>query len=150
VFAEAAAGNMKPLAKVLAIYPVAGELIGDIKSIAKMKPDERQGLERLVSNYMAVGGFGLVSDIVQSAQWGGLAGTAMGPTADDILDLGESLLTGDPGRFLRHQVDNPTIRGARTLVSGTAYIMSETLEGISKAISPETAIERFRPPGRQR
>ena len=145
IFAEAAQGNMKPLAKVLALYPVAGEIIGDVKSIAKMKPNERRGLERIVGNFTAVGGLGLFTDTIQAAAWGGMSDSFLGPTAGDFFDLGESLLTADPQRFLRHQANNPTIQGARTLVTGVGYALAEGAKATG-AIESGELFESFRQP----
>jgi hypothetical protein len=132
VFLEAANGNMKPIAKILALYPVAGEIVGDMKSVAKMKPNEREGLERMVGNFTTVGGLGLFTDTIQASLWGGLQDSVLGPTAGDFFDLGESILSADIGRFLRHQANNPTIQGARTLVTGAAYALDAGIDAADR------------------
>ncbi len=128
IFAEAAAGNLKPLATVLSIYPIAGELVGDVRSIAKLKPRDESGIERVVHNYTMVGGLGLITDVYTSAQWGGLASTLMGPSITDMLDLGERMLQGDVQGVVRDIASQPTIQLATTITLGGAYFAEKAFE----------------------
>jgi hypothetical protein len=92
VFSEAAQGNIKPLAVMLSVYPVAGEVIADVKAVAKGKERDLSGIDRFVGNMLAVGGLGLATDLASSARFGGTLGALVGPTGADAAAMFEAFV----------------------------------------------------------
>lgn len=94
---EASKGNIKPLINALVAYgvaaPIVGEVVNDLNSlILNKKRDDRNLVERYAQNILAATSFGLF-DLIDSAtgQYGarGVVGTVAGPTASDIVKVGE-------------------------------------------------------------
>lgn len=149
VLAEAAAGNMKPLATILSIYPVAGEITGDMRALAKMKDRDKHGIARVVENYMLNGGIGIISDTYQSAQWGGFAESFMGPTVTTMSDIGENLLQGDVQGFLKDMARQPTVQFGGTVAFGSAALAYKAWQETKDYIdndpkTPQELMQRLR------
>ena len=144
VLGEFAAGNVRPLATILSIYPIAGELVEDLKSGVKMERREETGIERVVYNYFAMGGLGLATDLYRSAQWGAFKETVMGPGIGDLADLGEGLLQADVSAFIREQSRNPTARTAKALLLGTAAVAGSAVQAGTNILDRTEAFDLFR------
>ena len=95
VFAEAARGNLKPLAYFAAFAPIAGEAVSDVKAIIRQKDRDVDGFARIWSNALSVGGFGLATDMFTAAQYGKLQSTLLGPSVTDITQMAELALRGN-------------------------------------------------------
>lgn len=109
VLAEAAQGNMKPLATFLAVYPVAGEIVGDLRSIVRNRPREDSGVARVIRNYSNVGGFGLATDTLVAAQYGRLGEAVLGPTVGGTVSFLEALARGDFDEIGRQTLRTPIV-----------------------------------------
>jgi hypothetical protein len=153
ILAEAAAGNMKPLAYVLSVYPVAGEFVGDIKSIVKGKDREESGIERVVSNFAQMGGFGLMMNTWTAAgRRGGLVQDVAGPTFGGMAEAAEHIVQFEPQRILTDLLNDPTAQQvkAATLVSGAAaFKLHETVAPVART-QGEALLEMIRQKGEQR
>jgi len=153
ILAEAAAGNMKPLAYVLSIYPVAGEFVGDIKSIVKGRDREESGIERVVSNFGQMGGFGLMMNTWTAAgRRGGLVQDVAGPTFGGMAEAAEHLVQLEPQKILTDLLNDPTAQQvkAATLVSGAAAFKAhETIAPIART-QGEALLDMIRQKGEQR
>jgi hypothetical protein len=113
VLAEAGRGNYKPLAYLTSVFPVAGELLADIRSIASDDPGRTKlehPLERLASNMLAVGGFSLAGDMMRASLQGRLADMVMGPTITDGIQFTENLFSQDWEEIGRQFVHQPLTR----------------------------------------
>jgi hypothetical protein len=87
VFGEAAAGNMAPLAYFMSVSPIAGELVGDMKAFVRGEGRTDNLADRALENLMYLGGFGLFTDLYQSAVFGDFSGAIGGPTYGTIEDI---------------------------------------------------------------
>jgi len=113
---EAARGNFKPLARMLLVAPVAGEIIRDVQSITKGKGGERPDnvVERVADNIAGVGAWGLYYDAYQAASMGELGASRrlLGPTLSDVANLGSAAFTGDLPRLGRGLAQNVPVIGS--------------------------------------
>jgi hypothetical protein len=81
-------GDITPLTKLMLAGGVTGELIQDLKSMARAKPRTVEGWERLLSNYAAFGTFGILGDMWESTVTPGrVAGQVIGPAGSDVANL---------------------------------------------------------------
>ena len=132
ILAEASRGNMAPLAYVLSVYPIAGELVGDMKSIVKQKPRDADGIDRVLENFTQMGGFGLMHNAITSAQWrGGLLRDVAGPTLGDMADFAEFSMSGEPQKIVAEFVNDPTVQNAKffTLAGAAAAMKLNEVTG---------------------
>ncbi len=93
VWEEAKRGNLAPLARVAVLFPLVGELAGDLRSLVGQteRPDFRNHpIQRLLDDFFFVGGLGLASDFVQAMKFGarGTAEFIAGPFFSDVLRAG--------------------------------------------------------------
>lgn len=132
VAAEAARGNMKPLATFAAIYPVAGELVEASVSALRGKERERDHVARLVEDVTAVGGFGLASSAYLSARFGRLEEFLAGPSGSDFLAVGEALLSGQASRLERSVRRQPVVEGTRLLMEPGGLVGQELLRYLER------------------
>lgn len=83
-------GDMRPLIYASIAYPLLGEAVADMKTIAKGKSlDDRpqEVLDRVIDNIATVGGFGMAADVMNTAWTGGQATTLeflVGPYFSDL------------------------------------------------------------------
>ena len=111
---EAAAGNMKPMAYFLSIYPVAGELVKDVRTLAQGKGSrESEGAERLLEDMLAVGGLGLASDAFIQARWGKLMPFMAGPAVSDMTDVAEAMSRFDTAAVVDQAGRQPIVTGVK-------------------------------------
>ena len=101
---EARRGNLKPIIAALALMPILGEGVADLRALVTGRIRTATGLERIAENMAAVGGLGIITDLWQSAQFGSIASALGGPTVSDISKLTEGIVgaaQGKPGRLGR-------------------------------------------------
>jgi len=126
VFAEAKQGNMRPLAYFLSIYPVAGEVVAESKSFARMKERKvsnitgEDDIDRIIQDFTMVGGLGLLSDMWTSARFGKPLEGALGPAVSDAADLVASLAQGKPENILGQVLRKPTAKAITFAASAGA------------------------------
>jgi hypothetical protein len=135
VFAEAARGNMKPMAYFLSIYPIAGELVGDVKALVKDKDRPDNMVSRLVNDYTQVGGMGIITDAFTAARFGRFGDWFFGPTAGDAFNLIENLSRADVEGLIRQVTRWPLYTAVERLMLLpvlTAAGASEYLDTISQ------------------
>jgi hypothetical protein len=144
VFAEAARGNLAPMAYFLSIYPIAGELVGDVKAIVRDKDRPDNMVARLLNDYTMVGGMGIVSDGFTAARFGRFGDWFFGPTAGDAFNTIENLSRGDVEGVLRQVTRQPIYTGVTNLMTLpilTAAGVSEYLDTISQQPPGEDLVE---------
>jgi len=117
VFAEAARGNMTPMAYFLSIYPIAGELVGDAKAVLRGKDRPDNFVERMMSNYTMVGGMGIASDAFQALRFGRGLDWVMGPTVGDFATFGEAMATAPVDKTLKMVQRQPIYTAVRNLMA---------------------------------
>ena len=93
VLTEWSNGNIAPLATLLSLAPIAGELVADGRAIIKGKDRTENGIARFIDNASAIGGLGIFTDALGQLRWGNLEGFLLGPTFSDITDFGEALVS---------------------------------------------------------
>jgi hypothetical protein len=120
VFAEVSHGNVKPLAYFMSIYPIAGEFVGDVRSLVSQKERPDDGLQRLMSDYLSVGGLGIATDIVTAAQFGKLEELMLGPSVGDLTSFAENLAQGDAQSIIAEATRQPAARAGSLLLQGMA------------------------------
>jgi hypothetical protein len=94
VVGEARKGNYMPLVRFALAFPLVGEIVADVQSVAKGGKERPENIvARLAENYAAVGTFGLFYDAFRSAQYGevGVLRRMVGPTVSDIAQTGAGL-----------------------------------------------------------
>lgn len=150
VVAEAARGNMKPMAYFLSLYPVAGEAVRDVRSLVRLEPRDSHGVERVLEDYLAVGGMGLATDMLVQARFGRLSNFILGPTISDLLDFSEAMVQPSAERVRRQVVRQPLFTATRTLMAApilTGAVIDEYLDVVPSDTredeSPPT-LESFR------
>jgi hypothetical protein len=89
--------EFKPLMYMSLLFPTFGEMVADINEFArkgdlKDRPgfDKNHWADRLIDNYAAIGGFGIMTDMVRSfAQPNGEAAFrfVIGPVVSDTIDI---------------------------------------------------------------
>ena len=122
IFREAYQGNYRPLAYFASIYPVAGEFVKDVRTIIQgKKRDPDNGFERLMQNFVAVGGFGIISDFYSSSRWSRLLEWAVGPSMADGVDIIQAMFSG---RF-----NNARAWAARQPITTTSKFVLESAFG---------------------
>ena len=127
VWAEAAHGNLKPLAHFTLIAPLAGELVGGAIDSVKGKDRGRPptGAAQYLDAQMGVGGLGLWSSAVVSAKYGRLSDLVYGPAASDAIALGQAGLQGRPDLVLKHLARQPITLAARRLYETISTTLGE-------------------------
>lgn len=143
VWAEAVAGNLRPMAYTASIYPIAGEIVGDLKSIARLKDRDKHGLGRVVDNMTMLGGMGLFGDVFTAASWGRVPEFFAGPTATDAAGYFSSLATGDVGGVAKRFWNQPTMQGVKFLTVASAATAKLTYDAVRNAIDPEPEATDF-------
>lgn len=126
VLGEAAQGNLKPLAYFASFYPVAGELVGQAYQGIKGRERDTEGFDRLLENYLMMGGLGLASSFAFAAQHGRTYDALLGPTVADMTQLVEAILTADPERAWNQLKRQPVVRGIELAVGAGAMGLEET------------------------
>jgi hypothetical protein len=120
VFAEAAAGNMAPLAYFLSIYPIAGDLAASAVSELKGRKRRSHGVDRFVDAFTNLGALGLVQSLAISSKFNDIPGFVGGPTVSDILRMGEGsinyITSGRYQQLERAVMRQPFVRAGRDLV----------------------------------
>lgn len=128
VIAEAARGNLKPLATFAGFYPLAGEAIGTTLAALKDRDRPTDGLTRLVEDLSMVGGFGLVQSMVLAAQYGRMQDFFLGPTVTDAMAVGEAILQANTDRLAQQLLRQPLAVATKRLAEGSAYGLDQLLE----------------------
>jgi len=88
VFGEFFRGNAKPLVLFMTLFPMAGEVVADIRSLLTGQRRPRRFLERYLQNIAWVGGLGVASDIYKAVASGselGLWRYIGGPVLSDVV-----------------------------------------------------------------
>jgi hypothetical protein len=127
VLAEAAQGNVAPLATFLAVAPVSGEVVGNIRNFIKGTDRNTEGIMRYFDNISYVGGLGLATDALGAARWGDLEGVFFGPTFGDFVSFGEALLQGNVQAILREGARQPAFQAGRFLL-GVGVVTAEEID----------------------
>lgn len=139
IVAEAALGNMKPLAYATAMYPGTGYVVNQTLNAMKQKKRDQTEMGKFLSVASSVGGFGLASSLVLSAYYGRLNDAVVGPTLTDFGSVAQSVIlstvNGDM-KYVWDQVERqPAYQGAKLLGKGTALGINEMVD-IVNDISP--------------
>lgn len=104
------------LARALVAFPLAGELVADLRSLATGKGlREREGLTWLLDNYAYVGTLGIAHDFLRSVQYGekGVMSFMSGPIIGDLAAIADAtgkMIQGKPlkmGREVARRLPPP-------------------------------------------
>ncbi|KKT92571.1 MAG: hypothetical protein A3E37_00970 [Candidatus Andersenbacteria bacterium RIFCSPHIGHO2_12_FULL_46_9] len=98
-------GNMTGMVRDLivlgTVFPIAGEVISDIRSLLTGSKRPTNALDRYFQDFMSVGGFGIVSDAIVSANYGYLADNLLGPSVGTITDFVQRVVQDTVDRKVR-------------------------------------------------
>jgi hypothetical protein len=142
VLAEAALGNMRPLAYILGTYPLAGELVGTLTYAARNKKDRRSnGAFRFVENSLYMGGLGVTTVMVQAAAWGRLMDSLAGPTITDATSIAAAVMSMDIDGLKYQATRQPVYQGTRSLLEASALGLEAALEYADKVKGGSTPDE---------
>ena len=136
---EAAAGNLKPLAYFLSVYPIAGELVKGTRALAVGKPREDEGGDRLLNDMLAVGGLGIVTDALVQARFGRALEFVTGPTAADMGDVAEAMSRGDLGAIGDQITRQPAFKAASGFFGSAVMLADETASYLSEMSGSDVA-----------
>jgi hypothetical protein len=128
ILTEYGHGNIAPLATYLSMAPIAGELVGDARSLITGRDRSRQGIDRALENMSYVGGLGLFTDVLGQAQWGNLEGVVLGPTFGNLFDITEATLSLEWQKMSRLFQNQPAFQMTKFLVGAGAETADEVLE----------------------
>tara|TARA_Y100000588_G_scaffold241471_1_gene255365 strand:- start:660 stop:4337 length:3678 start_codon:yes stop_codon:yes gene_type:complete len=124
IFREAYNGNYKPLAYLASVYPVAGEFVKDFRSFVYQKErDPDNGMAQLYQNFLAVGGWGVATDIVSASFFGRLKELLLGPSITDMMDVAQAIISGKPHVLVSMTERQPLFKATKSSVNfltGTA------------------------------
>lgn len=135
VLTEYAHGNVAPLATMLSISPVAGELVRDARSLIKDKDRAENGIMRYLDNMSAIGGMGIWTDVLGQARWGNLESVLLGPTVSDLSSLAEMLASGEADQIWNLIKRQPAYQGTQFLM-GTGVSAAEYLDSLRHGGGP--------------
>jgi hypothetical protein len=94
--AQTKIGNYGGIARDLIIlgtvFPMTGEVVGDIRSLITGTTRPTDALDRYLEDITMVGGLGIMVDVFVSAGWGRLAEWIIGPTAGTAVEGTERLV----------------------------------------------------------
>jgi len=98
------------------VFPMAGEVILDIRSLLTGRKREAKGLERYLDNLAGVGALGILYDMWESAQYPSFE--ILGPTAGTANELARAMRTKHPARSVARVLERqtPLSRVARHMV----------------------------------
>lgn len=123
VLAEAALGNVKPLAYWLSFTPLSGAFVLGARDLFREKPHEFNSDSQVFQAaelFMAAGGFGLAGDAFSAALRGDLLGLVAGPTVSQVTDIAESMVRRDSDALIRFGTRLPLTRLATQVFSAGA------------------------------
>lgn len=150
VLAEAALGNMTPLATFLSISPIAGEFVLGSRSLLTRTPrrddDEGNLILRTFDTMMAYGGLGIATDMVTSARFGGVIELGLGPTVSDANRFTNSFINLEFGDILKQVQQQPLARATTGLLLNSAMTLEAAVNYLDELDREETPItlEEFR------
>jgi len=87
------ATNPARLARLLVAFPIVGEVVGDVRSLATGQWRDTEGFSRLAENFMYVGTMGIAFDFLRSVQFGesSIKSFLMGPVGSDFASITDGL-----------------------------------------------------------
>lgn len=97
ILEETARGNFEPMIRAIALMPVVGEGVGDVRAVLTGRKRDKKGLERIAENMANVGGLGILTDIWNSARYKNLAGFFTGPTFSTLSEFGQGAVQAAEG-----------------------------------------------------
>jgi hypothetical protein len=136
VFAEAAQGNLAPMAYFLGVYPVMGEVVGNIKSVLKGKERDIDGIARYAQDISFVGGVGMFTDTLTSAVWGKGLESILGPTSGDLNTIMTNMARLDAEGTVNQVRNMPTFQ-AITAFLKTGVLTTAAIVEFSNRLSDE-------------
>jgi len=98
ILGEVKRGNMKPLIQAVAIMPILGEGVKDLRGLLTGKSRDKAGLARIIENMTAVGGLGILGDLWTSAIYNNVAGFIVGPALGDLSNAVEAMVNASQGK----------------------------------------------------
>jgi len=113
---EVAKGNLRPLITAVALMPILGEGVKDLRGLLSGQVRDSKGMERILDNISAVGAAGMLNDLWASASYNNIEGAMLGPTGSDIskiLEGSQRALKGKPESLTRFGLRNIPIVGPR-------------------------------------
>lgn len=101
-------GDLGPLTRLLVAGQIGGEIINDMRALARNKP--RNDQKRIFDNYAALGLLSIWGDTMQAAEkkdW--IGGFVAGPTGSDVLEAATALteaIHGKPKRAVKFAIQH--------------------------------------------
>ena len=97
VIEEARHGNLAPMARMIVLFPIFGELYADVRSLVRGTSRPSDPGERILEDFFMVGGLALIGDLIQQIQRRDMTGAltwAAGPTVSTLADVGAQAYRG--------------------------------------------------------
>lgn len=149
VVGEYAKGNPAPLAYMLSLYPVAGDMVRTANLAARNKDSEVTGLDRYVDDLSAVGGFGLTNQMLNSIKYGDLDSFILGPsytTGENALGaLYQLISTGESKRAEKNFNTTPIVQLTQQLYNGGKAMTIGHLEELARLDEAELTTSKRSP-----
>ena len=119
VLAETAQGNMRPMATIVASYPIAGEFVGGALEGLRDRKRPHGAFARVLDDASLVGGAGLATSAYQALKYDRALGLLAGPTISDIGELGVGFVkfatSGDADRLAHQFSTEPIVQAGKVL-----------------------------------
>lgn len=106
--------EFRPLLYMAALFPTFGEMVADLNEAARKgnlneRPaaDKRHWLDRLIDNYSAIGGFGIMSDMVHAFAAPNNEAAfrfVVGPVISDTIDIGRIPFSAHPDKEIEKKI----------------------------------------------
>ena len=155
IYDESKKGNLKPLITFLIAGQAVGEGVADLKAAIRGRERETDPFQRIVDNYMTIGGVGMVTDFIRAitddTQGSAFMKFVGGPTLSDLNDYlfaikGDVQAIKDKKKFVFGKSSN---KGERQTKTGKKVIGSIPVVGpfISNKAFPTKEAYKARTPG---
>jgi hypothetical protein len=122
------------------VFPLAGEVIADIRNAITGRKRESKGLQRYLENIAELGGLGIMSDVVSAMKYG-VAEYITGPTISTIGNNIESVYRG----ITNGKITPSQARGFFRQIPAVGPILSNRIFPYSKSSGGGKTTPRFKP-----
>lgn len=95
---------MRDLLIMGTVFPMTGEVLGDIRSLVTNEKRPTEFLDRYLSDLTSAGVYGLVADSMRAAQQGDLGDFVLGPTFSDISKYAQNILTANGSGLAKQSI----------------------------------------------
>lgn len=136
-----ARGDIGPLTRFALMMPLGGEIITDIKKMARARARTNKPIERVMEDVANAAGFGLAWDAFDATQYGmsGSLGFMGGPVAGTLAKASTavgSAARGNPDKLVRFSIETGLPAAAALTMPGILPIAAVAAPAIANIVQP--------------